>query len=112
MSLTAPAQGSPDAATRPAHAIQGRGPWRLAWERLRRDPAAIASATAILLLAAMAVTAPAIAHAVGHGPDDQYHDIGLAAGYFGGVVDLVLARFMDVVLSFPYLPRCSSSPPC
>jgi hypothetical protein len=29
--------------------------------------------------------------------------IGLAAGYFGGVVDLVLARFMDVVLSFPYL---------
>ena len=29
--------------------------------------------------------------------------IGLAAGYFGGVVDTVLARFMDAVLSLPYL---------
>jgi len=29
--------------------------------------------------------------------------IGLVAGYFGGVVDTVLARFMDAVLSFPYL---------
>ena len=77
-SLTASAQRSPDAAaTGPARAIQGRGPWRLAWERLRRDPAATASTVVILLLAAMAVGAPAIAHAVGHGPDDQYHDLGL-----------------------------------
>jgi peptide/nickel transport system permease protein len=29
--------------------------------------------------------------------------LGLAAGYLGGVVDVVLARFMDMVLSFPYL---------
>jgi peptide/nickel transport system permease protein len=77
-SLTASARSSPDAAaTGPARAIQGRGPWRLAWERLCRDPAAIASTVVILLLAAMAVAAPAIAHAVGHGPDDQYHDLGL-----------------------------------
>jgi peptide/nickel transport system permease protein len=77
-SLTASAQSSPDAAaTEPARAIQGRGPWRLALERLRRDPAAIVSTVVILLLAAMAVGAPAIAHAVGHGPDDQYHDLGL-----------------------------------
>jgi peptide/nickel transport system permease protein len=160
MTLTAPWRQSAgaDAAATAAPAIQGRGPWRMAWEPLRRDPAAIASATVILLLAAMAVAAPAIAHAVGHGPDDQYHDIGLTAaglpvgpshrfllgtdnlgrdllvriaygarisllvgvvatllatlagvivglvaGYLGGVVDLVLARFMDVVLSFPYL---------
>ena len=27
----------------------------------------------------------------------------LAAGFFGGAVDTVLARLMDVVLSFPYL---------
>ena len=112
----------------------------------------------IVLIAAAAVAAPAVAHAVGHGPNDQYPDIGLttaglpvgpsrtfllgtdnlgrdllvrvlygarisllvgvaatllatvsgvvvglAAGYFGGLVDLTLARFMDVVLSFPYL---------
>jgi peptide/nickel transport system permease protein len=29
--------------------------------------------------------------------------VGLVAGYFGGAVDTVLARFMDVVLSFPFL---------
>jgi peptide/nickel transport system permease protein len=29
--------------------------------------------------------------------------IGLAAGYFGRVVDTILARFMDAVLSLPYL---------
>lgn len=29
--------------------------------------------------------------------------IGLAAGYFGGSVDTVLARLIDVVLSFPFL---------
>ena len=29
--------------------------------------------------------------------------VGLAAGYLGGLVDLSLARFMDMVLSFPYL---------
>jgi peptide/nickel transport system permease protein len=29
--------------------------------------------------------------------------VGLAAGYFGGTVDSVLARTMDVVLSFPFL---------
>lgn len=29
--------------------------------------------------------------------------IGLVSGYFGGIVDTILARFMDVVLSLPYL---------
>jgi oligopeptide/dipeptide ABC transporter ATP-binding protein len=29
--------------------------------------------------------------------------VGLAAGYFGGGVDTVLARLMDVILSFPFL---------
>ena len=29
--------------------------------------------------------------------------VGLLAGYYGGVIDTVLARFMDVVLAFPYL---------
>ena len=158
MTVTAPGQAAADAAAARPEAIQGRGPWRLAWDRLRRDPAAIASAAVIVLIATAAVAAPAVAHAVGHGPNDQYPDIGLttaglpvgpsrtfllgtdnlgrdllvrvlygarisllvgvaatllatvsgvvvglAAGYFGGLVDLTLARFMDVVLSFPYL---------
>jgi peptide/nickel transport system permease protein len=29
--------------------------------------------------------------------------IGAAAGYYGGAIDTILARFMDVTLSFPYL---------
>ncbi|MCK2219364.1 ABC transporter permease [Actinomadura sp. ATCC 31491] len=29
--------------------------------------------------------------------------VGLLAGYYGGVVDTILSRLMDVVLSFPYL---------
>lgn len=29
--------------------------------------------------------------------------VGLVAGYFGGIVDSVLSRLMDVVLSFPFL---------
>jgi peptide/nickel transport system permease protein len=29
--------------------------------------------------------------------------IGLVAGYFGGVIDMVLARFTDAVLAFPYV---------
>jgi peptide/nickel transport system permease protein len=158
MTMTAPWRVAADAAAARPAGVQGRGPWRLAWERLRRDPVAAASAATIVLIAVAAVAAPAVAHAVGHGPDDQYPDIGLttaglpvgpsrtfllgtdnlgrdllvrilygarisllvgvvatllatvagvvvglAAGYLGGLVDLSLARFMDMVLSFPYL---------
>ena len=158
MTVTAPGQAAADAAAARPGAIQGRGPWRLAWERLRRDPVAIASAVTLVLIAVAAVAAPTVAHAIGHGPDDQYPTIGLtpaglpvgpsrtfllgtdnlgrdllvrilygarislmvgvvatvlatvacvvvglAAGYLGGPADLVLSRFMDMVLSFPYL---------
>jgi peptide/nickel transport system permease protein len=64
------------AAVRPA-AHEGRGPWRLATERLARDPVAVASAATIVLIAVAAAAAPAVAHAVGHGPDNQYPDVGL-----------------------------------
>lgn len=78
MTLTGPAQAARDiGGAGAAPAIQGRSPLRLAWARLRRDPVAVGSATVLVLLAAMALAAPAIAHAVGHGPDDQYHDVGL-----------------------------------
>jgi peptide/nickel transport system permease protein len=77
MTITAPGQAAAGAAAAPTVAIRGRGPWRLAWDRLRRDPAAIASAAVIVLIVAAAVAAPAVAHAVGHGPNDQYPDVGL-----------------------------------
>jgi peptide/nickel transport system permease protein len=138
--------------------IEGRSPWRLAWDRLRRDRVAIVSAAVIVMIALVAILAPLIVHLTGHGPDAQYLDtgltpeglprgpsstfllgtddlgrdvlvriaygaqtsllagvvasslavfvgvvIGLVAGYFGGAADTFLSRFMDVILSFPFL---------
>ncbi|HEY7011067.1 MAG TPA: ABC transporter permease [Jatrophihabitantaceae bacterium] len=138
--------------------IEGRSPWRLAFDRLRHDRVAIGSAVAIVLIALMAICAPLVAAAVGHGPNTQYRTtgltpegipvgpgsafplgtdelgrdvlvrvfygaqisllagvvaslvavavgvvIGLLAGYLGRAMDTVLSRFMDVVLSMPYL---------
>jgi peptide/nickel transport system permease protein len=57
--------------------IQGRSPVRLAWERLRRDRAAMVSLAVIVLIALVALGAPLLAALVGHGPNDQYRDIGL-----------------------------------
>jgi peptide/nickel transport system permease protein len=141
-----------------ARAIEGRSPWRLAWERLRRDRVAMVSLVVILLITAMAIFAPLVASLTGHGVNTQYRRtgltpdglpvrpssefwlgtddlgrdilvriaygarislavgvlataltvvigvvVGLAAGYLRGVVDTVLARAVDVVLSFPFL---------
>jgi peptide/nickel transport system permease protein len=58
--------------------IQGRSPVRLAWERLRRDRAAMISFVVIVLIALVAIGAPLVAALVGHGPNDQYRDIGLS----------------------------------
>jgi peptide/nickel transport system permease protein len=57
--------------------IQGRSPVRLAWERLRRDRAAMISFVVIVLITLVAIGAPLLAALVGHGPNDQYRDIGL-----------------------------------
>jgi ABC-type dipeptide/oligopeptide/nickel transport system permease subunit len=141
--------------------IEGRSPFRLAMERFRRDKVAMASVTFIVLLALFALTAPLIAKAVGHPPNDQSHlyemttegglpkgpnlerkfffgadqygrdllvriaygarislivgivatglallmgvTIGLLTGFYGGWIDTVLSRFMDVLLSIPLL---------
>src|SRR4051794_4730887 len=141
-----------------AKKIQGRSPWRLAFERLRRDRAAIVCAIVIILIVLMAILAPLVAKITGHPPNVQYFDtgltlegqpqppnsdfwlgaddlgrdvltriaygarislivgvaataitvmigtiVGLAAGYFGKVVDTVLSRLIDVMLSLPFL---------
>jgi peptide/nickel transport system permease protein len=57
--------------------IEGRSPARLAWERLRRDRAAMVSFVVIVLIALVAIGAPLLSALVGHGPNDQYRDIGL-----------------------------------
>jgi ABC-type dipeptide/oligopeptide/nickel transport system permease subunit len=138
--------------------IEGRSPWQLAWERLRRDRAAMIALGVIVVIILVAVFAPLFATITGHGVYHQYRDtglspdglpvspnhhfllgtddlgrdvlvriaygarislfvgvvatmatvtvgtiLGLAAGYLGGVVDTLVARLVDVVLSIPYL---------
>jgi peptide/nickel transport system permease protein len=141
-----------------ARKIEGRGPWRLAYERMRRDRASVIAAAVILLIVLMAILAPVVASITGHGVNQQFTDtgltpdglprgpnstfvlgnddlgrdllvriaygarislivgvvataltmsigvvVGLAAGYFGKIVDTVLARLIDVMLSIPFL---------
>jgi ABC-type dipeptide/oligopeptide/nickel transport system permease subunit len=56
--------------------IQGRSPWRLAYERLRTDRAAKIALATILVIVLMALLAPVFAKIVGHGPNQQFIDIG------------------------------------
>jgi peptide/nickel transport system ATP-binding protein len=56
--------------------IEGRGPWRLAYERLRSDWAARIAAGAILVIVLLAIFAPVVAAITGHGPDQQFINIG------------------------------------
>jgi peptide/nickel transport system permease protein len=60
-------------------AIEGRSPWRLAAQRLRRDRVAIASCAVILGVALWALAAPLISALVGHPPNEQYHQEGQTA---------------------------------
>lgn len=155
---TGPAAPTGEPEAEAAKIIEGRSPWRLAYERLRSDRAAMISLVVIVLVALMAICAPLFSLVTGHGDyqqfrttgltpeglprppsgsfwlgtDDQGRDVlvriaygarisllvgvvatalevavgvvlGLAAGYFGKIVDTVIARIIDVVLSIPYL---------
>src|SRR4051794_36943970 len=57
--------------------IQGRSPWKLAFERLRRDRAAVVCAIVIVLIVLMAIFAPFFPLITGHPPNHQYFDTGL-----------------------------------
>ncbi len=104
----------------PGKKIEGRSPWRLAYERLRGDRAAKIAAGTILLIVLLAIIAPVFAHITGHGPNQQFIDIGENANggpvppggtfwfgtdnnYLGGIVDSIIARVIDVMLSIPFL---------
>jgi peptide/nickel transport system permease protein len=76
--LQSPSTG-PDEEPEAAKIIQGRSPWRLAWERLRRDRVAMASAVVIVLIALFAIVAPLFTFITGHGDLSQYRHAGLNA---------------------------------
>jgi ABC-type dipeptide/oligopeptide/nickel transport system permease subunit len=59
-----------------AKVIQGRSPWQLAFERLRRDRAALGCLVVIVLIVLMAVFAPIFAHITGHGVNEQFRVTG------------------------------------
>ncbi|NHA67268.1 ABC transporter permease [Phycicoccus flavus] len=58
--------------------IEGRSPWALAWQRLRRDRVAMVSLAVIVLVVLLAVFAPVVAALTGHGPDQQFRQDGLS----------------------------------
>jgi ABC-type dipeptide/oligopeptide/nickel transport system permease subunit len=59
-----------------AKKIEGRSPWRLAYERLRTDRAAKVALGTIFVIVLLAIFAPVFASLVGHGPNQQFIDIG------------------------------------
>lgn len=60
-----------------AQRIEGRSPWQLAWQRLRKDKVAMISLAVIILIALIAIFAPLVGKLVGHGPYQQYRTTGL-----------------------------------
>ncbi|WP_374969092.1 ABC transporter permease [Terrabacter sp. BE26] len=66
--------GGPEGTRR---AIEGRSPWLLAWQRLRRDRVAMISLVVIVLIVLMAVFAPVTTAITGHPVNEQYRQTGL-----------------------------------
>ena len=78
LDVESPPVRSRPARRRPAHKrIEGRGPTRQAWMRLRRDRVAMAALVLIGVLVAFALAAPLVATAVGHPVDEPYRETGL-----------------------------------
>ncbi len=59
--------------------IEGRSQARLTWQRLRRDKIALASAVVIVIMAGLALAAPAFAALLGHGVTQQFPNTGISA---------------------------------
>jgi ABC-type dipeptide/oligopeptide/nickel transport system permease subunit len=68
---------SAEAGALPPAGIEGRSPWLLAWQRLRRDRVAMVSLAVIVVIVLMAVFAPLATTLTGHPPNEQYRTVGL-----------------------------------
>ncbi|HTW97688.1 MAG TPA: hypothetical protein VMD59_02865, partial [Acidimicrobiales bacterium] len=80
--LSAPGGAPAGVASRPVMSPESstvaRSHLQLVVSRLRRDKVAIASVAVIVAVALLAIFAPLVSHAVGHGPDTQYLTTGLS----------------------------------
>lgn len=74
---TAVAVARGGAPTGGADAVVQRGSASLTARRLIRDPASMVAVAGILLIVVLAIAAPLIAQLTGHGPNEQFRDIGL-----------------------------------
>jgi len=63
----------------PGRKIEGRSPWQLAYERLRKDRTAKIAFATIVVIVLLALLAPIIAALVGHGPNQQFINTGESA---------------------------------
>jgi len=62
----------------PVVMVEGRSQWRLTWRRLLRDRMAVASGIVILVIAGLAIAAPAFAALTGHGQVQQFPNTGIS----------------------------------
>ena len=74
--LIADETGTGPAEVPAAKKIEGRNPWRLAYERLRADRAAKVAFTVIAVVVLLAVLAPVFAAITHHGPNQQFVNTG------------------------------------
>jgi peptide/nickel transport system permease protein len=90
----------------PAGTVRSRGPWQLAFARLRHDKVAIASFVVVSVIVIVALAAPLISALVGHGPNTQYRTTGLtpegipvgpSTHFFFGTDDLGRDVFIRVI---------------
>lgn len=78
--VTSVAPGSPSPGG-PVSTVRTRGPWQLAWSRLRRDRVAMISLGVIVFIVLLAIFAPLTAHFTGHGRDQQFRGPDALSGY-------------------------------
>src|SRR5580704_2159622 len=71
------AAGTPPPEGAAASIIEGRSPWRLAYERLRRDRASLIALGVVVVIILVAIFAPVIAALTGHGVYEQFRSTGL-----------------------------------
>jgi peptide/nickel transport system permease protein len=68
-----PEQAGPDIGGEPSGKVVGRSPGQLFWRRFRRDKFALAGIVFIVIMIALALTAPLFAEITGHPPNDTSH---------------------------------------
>ena len=82
----------------------GRSIRQIVWARLRRDRIAMICLLVLIAYYLIGMLGPIVGPALGLDPYAfDRAAISIVAGYAGGKVDLVIGRFMDLVLAFPFI---------